>query len=296
MKTNKLISLALIGGHVILASSCVKEVVSNEELYRPVGTPIAISAATSYDNGIETRAEYSGATFDGTPLNGTTPRFERVDWVKDDPIRVVYNGTPGEYTVVEGTITSSSEISKADLTGTHEWSGSGSHVFYALYPSRAGAGNLSNTGYVTGTIPAAQNVTSKTLTVTNETIGSGTYSYNKYQPDTEHYGYLVSYESVDANSTSSAVELHFKPAFTTFEFKFVRNAGDPNPTIMSAELETEQITVGTETVHTPLTGNFGFQILGKTSDGRGADWHKADWNGSHLAFRHPRLQDHRRFR
>lgn len=268
MKTNRLISLALIGSFALLASSCVKEIVSNEEQYRPAGTPISIFAATGYDNGIETRAEYSGELF------SSSNTYERIDWVEGDPIRVVYNGAPGDYTVGSG-ITSSNEISKTELSGTLEWNGSGNHVFYALYPSRAGAGNLSNTGYVTGTIPATQNVTSKTLTVTNETIGSGTYSYNKYQPDTEHYGYLVSYESVDANSTSSAVELHFKPAFTTFEFKFVRNAGDPNPTIMSAELETEQITVGTETVHTPLTGNFGFQILGKTSDGRGAEWHKA---------------------
>ena len=268
MKKNIIISLALMGSLALLASSCVKEIVSNDEKYRPAGTPIAISAATSYDNGVETRAEYSGELF------SSSNTYERIDWVKGDPIRVVYNGTPGEYTVAEGTITASNEISEADLNGTLEWRGSGSHIFYALYPSRAGAGNLSNTGYVTGTIPATQDVTSKTISKT-ETINGTSYTYDKYQPDTEHYGYLVSYESIDASSTSSAVELHFKPAFTTFEFKFIRNAGDPNPTIMSAELETEEITVGSETVHTPLTGNFGFQILGKTADGRGARWNKA---------------------
>lgn len=261
-----------MGSLALLATSCVKEIVSNDEKYRPAGTPIAISAATSYDNGVETRAEYSGA------LYGTSKPYERIDWVEGDPIRVVYNGTPGEYTVAEGTITASNEISEADLDGNLEWSGSGSHIFYALYPSRAGAGNLSNTGYVTGTIPATQDVTSKTISKT-ETINGTSYTYDKYQPDTEHYGYLVSYESVDASSTASAVELHFKPAFTTFEFKFIRNAGDPNPTIMSAELETETVTVDGANVHTPLTGNFGFQILGKTTDGRGARWNK-DLTGS----------------
>lgn len=267
MKKNIIISLALMGSLALLASSCVKEIVSNDEKYRPAGTPIAISAATSYENGVETRSEYSGE------LYGTSKRYERIDWVEGDPIRVVYNGTPGEYTVAEGTITASNEISEADLDGTLEWSESGSHVFYALYPSRSGAGNLSNTGYVTGTIPPTQNVsTTKTLPVTNESIGSGTYSYDKYQPDTEHYGYLAAYESIDASSTSSSVVLHFKPAFTTFEFKLIRNAGDPNPTIMSAELETEQIEVAGATVHTPLTGNFAFQILG--NDGRGARWNK----------------------
>ena len=269
MKKNIIISLALIGGFALLAASCVKEIVSNDEKYRPAGTPITITASTSYENGAETRAEYSGE------LYGTSSRYERIDWVEEDPIRIVYNGTPADYKVADGTIHESNEISEAGLTGNLEWSGSGNHEFYALYPSGNGAaGSLSNTGYVTGTIPPVQNVTSKTISKT-ETINGTSYTYDKYQPDTEHYGYLASYELIDASSTASSVELHFKPAFTTFEFKFIRNAGDPNPTIMSAELETEEITVGGETVHTPLTGNFGFQILGKTTDGRGARWNKA---------------------
>ena len=269
MKQNIIISLALIGGFALLASSCVKEIVSNDEKYRPAGTPITITASTSYENGADTRAEYSGE------LYGTSSRYERIDWVEEDPIRIVYNGTPADYKVADGTIEASNEISEAGLTGNLEWSGSGNHEFYALYPSGNGAaGSLSNTGYVTGTIPPVQNVTSKTISKT-ETIGSTSYTYDKYQPDTEHYGYLASYELIDASSTASSVELHFKPAFTTFEFKFIRKAGDPNPTIMSADLETETVTVDGANVHTPLTGNFGFQILGKTTDGRGARWNKA---------------------
>ena len=264
MKQNIFISLALVGGLAILASSCVKEITSNDEKYRPAGTPIAISAATSYDNGIETRAEYSGA------LYGTTTKYERIDWVEGDPICVVYNGSADDYTVAAGSIQSSSEISQATLSGGLQWGDTGSHIFYALYPSGNGAaGSLSNSGYVTGTIPASQDVTSKTISKT-ETIGTNSYTYNKYQPDTEHYGYLAAYESIGSSDATSSVVLHFRPAFTTFEFKFIRNAGDPNPTIVSAELETEGIAEGVDPL--PLTGTFGFQILGKTADGRGARW------------------------
>ena len=266
MKKNTFISIALIGGLVLLSSACVKEITSNEDQFRPAGTQIPISAATGYDNGIETRAEYSGELF------GSSPTYERIDWVEDDPICVVYNGTAKYYTV-GSTVTAQNEISKTDLDGDLSWDGSGNHTFFALYPAASTGtnGSLTTDGVVTGSIPATQDVTSKMLL--NITDPVSLLTYDKYQPDTENYGYLVAHETITGSNSDPSVVLHFKPAVTTFEFKFKRNTGDPDPKILSAELETETIEVGGSPVHTPLTGGFSFKILGH--DGRGATWNKA---------------------
>lgn len=266
MKKNTFISIALIGGLALLSSACVKEITSNEDQFRPAGTQIPISAATGYDNGVETRAEYSGELF------GSSPTYERIDWVEDDPICVVYNGTASYYTVGT-TITAQNEISKTDLDGDLSWDGSGNHTFFALYPAAESGtnGSLTTAGVVTGSIPATQDVTSKMLT--NITDPVSMITYDKYQPDTENYGYLVAHETVTGSNSDPSVVLHFKPAVTTFEFKFKRNSGDPDGKVMSAELEAEKIEVESQTVHTPLTGGFSFKIL--SHDGRGATWNKA---------------------
>ena len=258
MKLNRIISIALIGGFMLLAASCEKEITSYEDLYRPAGSPIVFSAATSYQNAPETRAEYSGAIFGGT-LNSSTPVYERIDWSVGDKIQIVHNGTAASYTVASFSNNdpedreSNAELSQGDLV----WDGTGSHTFYALYPSGNGAaGGLTTGGVVSGTIPATQDVTSL------ETVGGE----SKYQPNTADYGYMAAYATIAANSNAAEVRLPFRPAFTTFEFKLQRASGQPDPAISSFELKT--VAVGGIT--TPLTGRFSFQISG--GDNYGALW------------------------
>ncbi len=269
MKHNRLFSLAFVGSILLFAASCEKEITSNEDLYRPAGSPIVFSAATGYQNGVETKAEYSGVLYGGA-LSSSTPTYERIDWVNNDPIKIVYNSTPANYTVNGSSITNNNtQNSYAGLNGSSlTWDGTGNHKFYALYPAGAtgSSGTLTDQGVVSGTIPATQNVTSKFIAATDGT-------YNKYQPDTEHYGYLVACEEITGDSNATSVELHFKPAVTTFEFKLRHNSSDPDPTIMSVDLETE--TVGSS--RSPLAGAFSFPILGRdNSDANnlGAAWNK----------------------
>lgn len=262
MKHNSILSIALLGSFMLLAASCVEEVTSNEEQYRPADTPIVFSASSGYENAPETRAEYSGATFAGTPLNGSTPVYERIDWKVNDKIQIVHNGSASSYTVasVSNSTPEADRNSYAELTGGNlTWGeNTAAHTFYALYPSGNGAaGTLSTSGQVSGTIPATQNVTS--LTNVN--------GVNKYQPNTAQYGYMAAYANVPGTSQVWEVKLPFRPAFTCFEFKFQRS-DTQNPAISSFELKTVPTVEGGTA--TPLTGGFSFQISG--GDQYGATW------------------------
>lgn len=247
--------LALTAGLMCAAAACVN-ISENNDIYRQPGTPIVFSASAGYQNGVETKAEYSGYYYG-------SPSYERIDWVANDPVKIVYNGTPASYTVatVSGT---TSEISDATLgSGNLTWDGNNTHVFYGLYPAGAtgSSGTLTNAGQVSGSIPAVQDINaSKTITDQD--------NITKYQPDTEHYGYLVAFKEIAASSTESTVVLPFRPAVTTFEFKFQRLSGDTYPNnIQSFTLSTQA--VGSNPA-TPLSGGFQFNITG--GDSKGATW------------------------
>ena len=263
MKHNRIISIALIGSFVLLAASCEKEVTSNEDLYRPAGTPIVFSAATGYQNAPETRAEYSGKVYGGT-LNSSTPVYERIDWKSGDKIQIVHNSTAASYTV--GSVSNDdpeNRKSYASLSGGDlVWDGREGHTFFGLYPSGNGAsGGLTTGGVVTGSIPDTQNVGSI------ETVNGE----SKYQPNTAEYGYMAAYATIAANSSDSEVMLPFRPAFTTFEFKLQRASGESDPAISSFELKTVPVVDGGTA--TPLTGNFSLTIDG--GDEWGATWSNA---------------------
>ena len=270
MKKINFLSIALIGACALLTAACVEEITSNEEMFRPKGSPIVFSAATSYDNGVATRAVYSGKVFGTNDLYQHSDSYERIDWEKDDPVRLFYNSTPDNYLVADAG-TASNEISKAELTGgSLQWDGSGSHLFYGLYPSGQNAGGrITSNGEVTGYIPATQNVSSLKIENCSEDVNGTTYTYDKFQPNTREYGYLVARETVDANSTASNVTLRFKPAFTTFEFKFNRaGSGAVYNKLMSATLATESVDGTTPAL--PLAGIFQIKLTG--TDTKGATW------------------------
>ena len=233
---------------MLLLAGCVKESAINEK-YRPAGTPITFSAATGYENGTGTRTEYSGQ------LYGNTPKYERIDWVADDLVTIVYahgNGSPiiSQYTVTEvsGDTDRNSTASVEVVSGQTKltWGeGDGDHTFYAMYPSNGFGGNTSailDGNHVTGSIPAGQ-----TLRLKN----------GKYLPPMQ-YGYMVAYKNIVGTSTESRVTLPFTPAVTAFEFKLQkRNDDTGNLKVVRAEL----------TATTPLTGTFAFDITGGDNDG-----------------------------
>ena len=255
MKHNRILSFALIGSAILLAVACVEEITPNEELNELTGTPIVFSAATGYNNGVETRAEYSGQ------LYGAAPGFERINWDQSDPIKITYGGDAAYYSVssVSGTTDKNSYAQISQVSGDDfYWASSGPHVFYGLYPCGSSAnGTLTTAGHVEGTIPNSQPIDiNHTITVDGLT---------KYQPDTDNYGYMAAYLSL-ANSQSTPVQLPFRPAVTTFEFKLQRIQGDTELKIRSVTLSTEAVGGST----TPLAGTFQFDITGGTADG--ATW------------------------
>ena len=269
MKSKRFIHIALIGAVALLAAACQeKEITTQDDLYRPAGSKISFTAETGYDNGIETKAEYSGALF------GSSPKRERIDWKSGDAIQIIYNGSAGDFTV-SGTPTNTDANSVASFNGSLAWSSTGPHTFYALYPSASDggkAGQLTAAGVVSGTIPATQNVDPyNTLTVDIEESGS-TISLTKYQPNTAQYGYLVSYKQIESNSTESTVHLKFKPAFTTFEFRLRRNPDHGEIKISSVELSSASGTAGSD-----LTGSFSLSITG--GDDYGATWNTPTVSG-----------------
>jgi hypothetical protein len=249
--------LALIAGLAFATTACVK-VNEINEMYRPAGTPIVFSASSGYQNGIETRAEYSGfVTTDH--LTGTTNNYERIDWEKDDPIKIVYNGTTAEFKV-NNEITPENEVSKAGVVALGDplyWTDATTHTFYGLYPNKNGA-SLSTAGVVSNcVIPKDQDVS------TDHTITVG--GITKFQPNTDDYGYMVAYKQISADDTDTTVELPFRPAVTTFEFKLQHVTGNADLKVTKFTLTTEAVSGST----TPLTGKFSLPIT--SGDKRGAD-------------------------
>lgn len=246
MKEFRFIPVALVSAFAFLAASCEKEITSNDDLYRPIGSKIVFTVSTEYENGDETKAEYSGVV-------STSNSRERIDWVAGDPIKIIYNGDADGYTVT-GTPTASGASSKASITGNLEWK-AGPHTFLALYPNNS-YGSLSTAGVVKGTIPADQSVTASDL----KTVGG----MQKYQPHTASYGYMVGYKYIENSSTVSTVELPFKPAFTTFEFKLKGQAAS-SAKVTKAVLSSQSGDTGAD-----MTGSFQFTISG--GNARGATW------------------------
>ena len=101
-----------------------------------VGKPIVFTANTYYQNGIHTRTEYSGEFF------GETTKYERIDWVDTDLMRVwaqvdASNTANGDY-VVEShqTDTGNGQNSNAKVKSVANpltWLSDANHTIYALY-------------------------------------------------------------------------------------------------------------------------------------------------------------------
>lgn len=212
------------------------------------GSEIVFSAAGGYDNGVETRTEYSGST---AGVAGYANPFERIDWCDGDLVSVSYSRgssfSSADFRV--DLLEANSERSDASLASDDKlyWaSGNGDHIFCAMYPANGYMGNssarLSGGNHVNGTIPATQVLT----------LRGG-----KFEPPME-YAYMVAREVVEAAGTGRSVTLHFVPAMTAFEFRFKLAQGDIPVTVTGFEMSSAT---------SALAGSFEFDITG----GTGAD-------------------------
>ena len=257
---NKSLILASLAVAAVLSAGCEKE--KNYDEIRVSGEPIRFSAQTSYENGDGTRTEYSGA------LYGTTDLYERIDWLENDPMKIIY---------VQGSAESFANYKVTDVSGTTDensyadvavdgselvWgSGSGANKFYAMYPTHAknSYASLEKTGSnyrATGTLLPTQDVdASKTQTVKKNLL-----SWTRYQPDMD-YNYLLAYADDNIGITGGSVRLPFRPAVTAFEFRFQRKNGDSDRKVTKFELSSSS---------DALTGEFKIDITGGNL--KGATW------------------------
>ena len=246
-------SVALLA---ILTLSCTNPL-EEESRFGEVGTEVEFGAAGGYQNGEETRTIYSGS------LYGTSPRYERIDWVAgEDDMTIFYNkqsGTTGTYVVtyVEGNSDENSWAHVEATSGKLLWGTGSDHVFYAMYPANGTTNSLTSAGQVTGMIPATQDIDATRYDST----------HGKYLPDMD-YAYMVAYAG-DGQISAGHVDLPFTPAMTAFEFRLQRRSGDTDAVKLT---KFELVSASA-----PLTGTFAFDITG--GDSRGATWNKAVENG-----------------
>lgn len=246
MRHNHILAASLLGGLMILSAACVKEKTINDQ-YRPVGSEIRFSAATVYNNGAASRTEYSGY------INNSN-QYERINWVKEDPISIVYKrgtSTASEGFKVTTSITPDQEKSRAEIEEVSDklyWAdGTADHEFFAMYPTKGFKNNETASlsgNHVEGAIPNTQIVTLK--------------SGSLFQPAME-YGYMVAYKKVEASSTATTVELPFCPAMTAFQFR-LSTQEDNTLTVSSFEMSS----------NAKMAGKFAFDITG--GNDRGATW------------------------
>lgn len=258
---NKSLILASLAAAAILSAGCEKE--KNYEEIRVPGEPIRFTAETLFENGDGTRTEYSGV------LSGTSELYERIDWVKNDPMKIIYvQGSAESFANYKVDSFSSSEEpnSYADvvLDGTDElvWgAGSGANKFYAMYPTTAknSYASLQKVGSnyrATGTLLPTQNVDA----TKTQTISKNGNSWTRYQPNMD-YNYLLAYADDDTGISNGTVRLPFRPAVTAFEFRFQRQFGDSDRKVTKFELSSST---------DALTGEFKIDITG--GNAKGATW------------------------
>ena len=160
----------------------------------------------------ETKTVYSGQSYSV----GSAARYERVNWVAGDTIRVASANCPevfADYAVSEVSgdtdQSSSAQIVPAAASGNGLTWGEGTHDFYAVYPAPGTEGTDAALAFAGGTsatfsIPAIQVFTKA------DTLAA----LIRMHPDM-NYAYM--YSATRVATPSAAVDMNFRPLFTAFE-------------------------------------------------------------------------------
>ena len=225
MRNKSLLWVLLLGTICLSGSvSCQKEM---------VGKQIHFKASTRPE-GPQTKTSYSGET-----STENTKTYERIDWVAGDGIRLAMTNeaqtTPAiEVYQITG-ITTSGRYSTAGLEPVSsglEW-GTGTHDFWAAYPSTATAGDHT----ISFSIPSVQQASY--VETKNDII--------RFAPD---MGKAFMVAGSQCDPTNGGVNLDFYPGFTAFEFTV---GADASITVTSFEMETETYETETSTI-VPICG------------------------------------------
>ena len=222
----------------LFAVSCQKE----KELH-PVGSRIVFSAATEFMNALETRTIYTGEY-----AQITSGKYERIQWVANDPITILYNhgsSSSANYTIdgnsISGSGTAKKSTASINASGTAlTWGEGNSHIFYGLYPT--GAGSLT-AGSVTGLVmPTTQTVTWNS-------------TQKKYLP-TMTNAFMVAYKDM-SNDQNSTVNLPFTPIVNAIEFQLHLPDDRPSYTVTQVKFSHAS---------TAIAGTYNVNITGFAND------------------------------
>lgn len=211
-----------------------------------MGSSIRFSAVTR-SNAAATKTAYSGVVTDGK---------ERIDWVAGDQIKLAMknNETANiSHVYAISDITADGRYSRAGLEPDGgsglEW-GTGTHDFWAAYPSTATVGDHT----ITSNIPATQTLTYKTKS--NNTL--------IYTPDMSNALMVAGLQTTPVDG----INLDFYPAYTTFDFTVLGNTtivvdGFTMETTTSGEA-TKNVLTGDATVNFDGSMNRTYSATGST--------------------------------
>lgn len=198
---------------VLAATSC------NKEQYW-YGRKITFVAKSK---GYMTKSAVTKTSYAGEDETVDTKLKERIDWSQGDLI-YIYCGSAtnqgdgthyAEYGVekfsAESDAVSKATIQPTDFANSMEW-GTGTHDFYAMYPSPKGhATNSFTAGAMVFNMPAAYPVAPKTAQVTKDAVNG----IINFKPDMDYAPMLAAQTGVSAGAGS--VTLPFTPQFDAFE-------------------------------------------------------------------------------
>lgn len=277
---------ALVCASAAVAISCVEE---NLEPIIPAvdGDGIVFGVRAGFeDSAPQTRTEYSGEDYTVENSDGTTTKFERIDWVVNDKIEiyspqaenplattdrpksthyVVTNVAVGDESENDGTNKGKDFAKLANVGETGlRWNGTLTHDFYAMYPSsemfRSTDGTIPN-NINKGVLIMGQDkeTESKVMvygivsdvqqpTVVPDPAKSGSYIA---KPDMNN-AYMVAKTSVDPTK-SNQVNLSFVPIVTAVEIELVN--------IASEAVTIREIQVASDV---PIAGGFTADLSGWT--------------------------------
>lgn len=265
---------ALVCASAAVAISCVEE---NLEPIIPAvdGDGIVFGVRAGFeDSAPQTRTEYSGEDYTVENSDGTTTKFERIDWVVNDkieiyspqaenPLATTDRPKSTHYVVTNlsaddgdaGSTGKGSDYAKLANVGEAglRWNGTQKHDFYAMYPSsemfRPAGGDIPaniKSGVFMGldketeTKVMVYGVVSDVQqpTVVPDPNNSGSYIA---KPDM-NYAYMVAKTSVDPNTTNN-VKLSFVPIVTAVEIELV-NVATEAVTIREIQVASDEPIVG----------------------------------------------------